>query len=491
MKIRITLLVIMSMIFSTINAQYQGWTIYDKTTSNIPFEKIFNIEFDHSGNVWFGTNVTGSTGHLCKFDGINFSPESMTAWIYGIDCDIDGNIWVINSNDELRKWNGTQWTSINYSGIEWYSDPFFIDHNGDKWMNPGFQYELLRYDGLNWTTYNSSSSALPDARINCINEYNNVLYIGTDSGYVTFNGTNWNLFNTTNSWIPENKVYDIRIDKHDSIWFLCSGGNLVSMKDDNWIVYHSSSINSFSNGFDISNDDIIWICLSNCVIKFDKKEWTTYNSTNSLIPEFGLTLVKIDNNDKVWIGSRNGLITYQNEISDTAINIIEQPKDLIIEKGNKATFKIIAEGNNLSFQWFKDGITLIGATDSIYEINSATYTDSGKYRCEINNHWVSVLSEEARLSVTPPASILEENSLNFTCSNHTHGKLIIQFNKINSEVIDIRLYDLTGKQIFSKQYTDLANSQIVEINVDNLQPSIFLLRINDEKSSVVNKILIK
>jgi ligand-binding sensor domain-containing protein len=67
---------------------------------------------------------------------------------------------------------------------------------------------LAKFDGVNWTVYNTSNSGLPLTMLSSIaidGEGNK--WIGTyGGGLAKFDGVNWTVYNTSNSGLPFNDV---------------------------------------------------------------------------------------------------------------------------------------------------------------------------------------------------------------------------------------------------------------------------------------------
>ncbi len=89
----------------------------------------------------------------------------------------------------------------------------------------------------------------------------------------------------------------------------------------------------------------------------------------------------------------------------SAPQILSQPQPLSVQEGREASFSVGAIGNpRPSYQWQKNGVDLQGATLSTYTIPSATFDDSGAYRCAVTNSEGTVTSAGATLTVqaAPP-----------------------------------------------------------------------------------------
>lgn len=80
--------------------------------------------------------------------------------------------------------------------------------------------------------------------------------------------------------------------------------------------------------------------------------------------------------------------------------ITKQPVSSSVNVGQKAAFSVTATGPSLSYQWFKNGVKVDGATASAYPpINAVTQADAGSYRVEVRNPAGAVMSNAVVLGV--------------------------------------------------------------------------------------------
>ena len=87
--------------------------------------------------------------------------------------------------------------------------------------------------------------------------------------------------------------------------------------------------------------------------------------------------------------------------------ITDQPDSLLlVVPGQIATFTVTATGDNLMYQWQKNGSNIdeanyntTGAISATYTIDIVTESDEGMYRCVVSNAANSVTSTAASLTV--------------------------------------------------------------------------------------------
>ena len=81
--------------------------------------------------------------------------------------------------------------------------------------------------------------------------------------------------------------------------------------------------------------------------------------------------------------------------------IVSDPQDQTVDPGTDVTFSAVASGSApLSYQWCKDGATIIGATSSSLLLPNVQFADEAGYSLKVTNPFGSVTSRVARLTVS-------------------------------------------------------------------------------------------
>jgi len=100
--------------------------------------------------------------------------------------------------------------------------------------------------------------------------------------------------------------------------------------------------------------------------------------------------------------------------------ILSHPQSTITCAGASVTFKVKAQGTNLSFQWQHNGNNIPGALDSILTINNVNFRDSGFYSVVVSGSCgPPVSSDRAKLSVSRPPSIKTQPLSQTSCETKT------------------------------------------------------------------------
>lgn len=86
--------------------------------------------------------------------------------------------------------------------------------------------------------------------------------------------------------------------------------------------------------------------------------------------------------------------------------IIDHPASAQVAAGAAAEFSVLAEGEDLTYQWRKNGVNIARATSAAYAIAGAKEADEGRYECIVSNKAGNVLSNAARLAVSQSLEFL-------------------------------------------------------------------------------------
>jgi pectate lyase len=88
-------------------------------------------------------------------------------------------------------------------------------------------------------------------------------------------------------------------------------------------------------------------------------------------------------------------------VTNTAPWIVTDPEDLAVTAGDTALFTVSALGTlPLTYQWYRNGTPLPGATSTALVINEVRTNDAGSYQVRVENRWGSAWSRPATLTVT-------------------------------------------------------------------------------------------
>lgn len=243
------------------------WTVYNNLNSGLPHAYIADIAIDASGNKWIGTGGGG----IVKFDDTNWTIYNSAStglsldYIDFVEIDRVGNVWV-NYGMKLFKFDASQWTSFDIPESEyWPWDLTFnfmvIDAEGNKWMGTTEDSDLhgrvIKFDNESWYDYNNNNSpALPrQFPRSCVFDEQGNKWFGmsdwwNNEALVKFDGSNWTVYNTENLDLPNMSISKMVIDKKGTIW-LGTGNGVVEFSDYQIKTGLNNDISVNSNDFKV------------------------------------------------------------------------------------------------------------------------------------------------------------------------------------------------------------------------------------------------
>lgn len=333
---------------------------------------VYSIVEDNYGNYWIGTDnglnkIENNSQKIIKYYSDGGDNSINDNFIFKLYADNLDNLWIGTYNGGLNK------LDLKTNKIEKFEN----DPNDDTSIAGNFIRYILR-DSRNelWIATNNGLSRLNEEENKFINYKskiydpqsivsNNVLSLFEDKSGAIWVGTydGISLFNPQNSFknykndpfntnsLSENMMAGIYEDDEGLLWVgtVNEGLNLIDRKSGNITKFKSSddedslSNNHIRDIVGIQNE--IWIATEFGLNKYDKltKKFTRYYNENSLLYNDVRTLY-IDNEGILWIGTRDGLCTFdrkdtfksyedifiKNGITENVFSDIIQDKDGVI-----------------------------------------------------------------------------------------------------------------------------------------------------------------
>jgi len=167
-----------------------------------------------NGFTTYTTNLTISGA--VKFQTAFLVDNSANKWIGFKSISSGTNI----ANAGLLKHDNATWTLYNQT-----SNPAFPsnnvtalakDNSGNIWIGTN-DVGLVKFDGTNFTTYNTLSG-LPSNSITCVEAIGNQVYIGTNAGLSRFDGVVFTNYNVASSTLPDDIITCIKAETPNLIW---------------------------------------------------------------------------------------------------------------------------------------------------------------------------------------------------------------------------------------------------------------------------------
>ena len=189
-------------------------------------------------------------------------------------------------------------------------------------------------------------------------------------------------------------------------------------------------------------------------------------------------------------GSKKNVLIYKLS-APTALDILIAPKDIEVNQGQIATFKVFAIGDDtISYQWYKNGVAITGAISPQYSIVSTDMTNNGAtFKVVVSNSSGNVTSSEATLfinadTISPTilaAFVIQDNRVDVMYSEEVTA--------ITAENIDNYQFNL-GINIISAVLSD--DQKTVKLQTSPLSPDIsYTVTVNNIRDiSTANQIAV-
>ena len=133
-------------------------------------------------------------------------------------------------------------------------------------------------------------------------------------------------------------------------------------------------------------------------------KWSSGEITNTVVfnpNQLGTFVLKVTATNEG--GSVSAQVTVVVEEADAA-QITAQPMSQTVTVGEDATFSVEASGDELVYQWYKNGIAITGANASSYTATGVTKSNDGEeYHCVIIRRGTLIQTDKAKLTVLNPA----------------------------------------------------------------------------------------
>ena len=155
---------------------------------------------------------------------------------------------------------------------------------------------------VEWTHYTYEGN-----QILALKSDGDFMWVGTSGGIVSINTrTDETKFYTYQS-LPSSWIISIAIDNNGNKWF--AGNGLIKYDGSKFTIFNTSNSKLPDNGISsisVDSKNNLWIGTGDGVVKYDGNNWTVYKPSNSGLPDHDITSIAVDRNDVIWIGIRSG-----------------------------------------------------------------------------------------------------------------------------------------------------------------------------------------
>ncbi|MGQ9863575.1 MAG: T9SS type A sorting domain-containing protein [Bacteroidia bacterium] len=174
--------------------------------------------------------------------------------------------------------------------------------NGLDWQGGGLAF----FDGMNVTVYDSSNSPLPDNRIYALSlEPSGAIWLGTVGAVCRFDGSQWQVYNNL-GFNPRSLYY---ASDENALYVGTDVLGLWKFEAGQW--YNSLALGapflSQSTVLSVAKTQtgVLWVGLWDGAARWDGRQWSFYNGTNSLLPSYPVGCMAAVG-DSMYLGTWGG-----------------------------------------------------------------------------------------------------------------------------------------------------------------------------------------
>jgi len=165
-------------------------------------------------------------------------------------------------------------------------------------------------------------------------------WFATTDGLMKFDGTNWTTFNTSNSSLKFNTINDLAVDLNGNVWLAAGSedetgnettGRIVKYDGTNWIYFNPFNDNNGLNYvYTIAVDSTgkIWAGTSFGLTVFNGINWTNYTDSHSATEKLEIHSIAFDSHGNKWFGTMCGILKFQD--NSAAVNNLHSDKKVAI-----------------------------------------------------------------------------------------------------------------------------------------------------------------
>ncbi len=156
------------------------------------------------------------------------------------------------------------------------------------------------------------------------------------------------------------------------------------------------------------------------------------------------------------------------------IHVRNSPHPVVTQSGHILT----VTGTYLSYQWYKTGVIIAGATN-----NSYTYTSPGAYTVVVDSGGCKGTS--AAVNYNLGVAEISDSGTRFSIAQSGSNEFILYSSLTLSANLNVSVFDATGRQILNEQWQ--GGSDKKQISIDGLSIGLYIIRLANATTATVLK----
>lgn len=553
-----------------------GWTIYDNLTSPMTDDDIWAMDIANDGSIWLGC-VTGSyrlkdaewTDYSAQVPmyGVNGmacmpSGEVLTSGVGGVfsykdgkwtDISANGPDGLRNARKAVRTANGDIWVATDYAGLYHYdgtnwtggtnggdakqfSDNGTIALDADGSIITASVNGISRFTGKTWEQLYQPAPGLYDNYVRAVaSDLMGNIWVAHTNSVGRYNGSEWTYLTPGSSPLPQATVYHIRTEKPGTVWF-CTSGGLARVSGGQWKIFDRTNTAFFTNEIldaDFDTKGNTWVSHERGLSCYDGTSWKHYGQPAQFAQYERGTVLKVDMNNTVWMGTNAGNIfsfingQWKRYSFDDKTFPGGYVMDLTVDYAGKlwaatwgsdacyfdgASWMSVSGTSTVSASAIlsaKNGLLWTGAS---YPAGLTGYKDGtivksfNNDNSPISGRTVNALTEDEKGNIWIGTSsglvvyrsdasagmpMASKTQLEISLyPNPAHGKTSLSINAIRSGKAELRVIDLTGKTLLTETHTINAGKNVLPLETSTFSDGTYVVEVNMAGSTSRQKLVV-
>lgn len=215
---------------------------------------------------------------------------------------------------------------------------------------------------------------------------------------------------------------------------------------------------------------------------------SVYNVSGAQSNQSGSYTVRVSNAVGEQVSSAATVLVEEVEL----VSITGQPADATVEPGEAVTFEVVAAGDELTYQWLRDGQEIAGATSASYGLTVSLADDGALFSARVTNRYSEETSQTALLTVrddTPPTITVNNVGVAFTFDDTLTLTGTVQDNVTAPDAVEVlaKSDQLPGVELtdFASGAGQFSMTLPLEVGVN-----VLTLRARDEAGNVSDAVVV-
>jgi len=152
-------------------------------------------------------------------------------------------------------------------------------------------------------------------------------------------------------------------------------------------------------------------------------------------------------------------------------------------------------GEYTNYKWFRNGELILESPDAdSLHLEDISYADTGIYTCQANSsliYFLNLYRRPVHITIDTSGVNIDHFSVNNKIELYPNPASEFVWIDLpdNSKIIDLKIIDMNGKSIFSRESLCLTYHKTM-INVAGIKPGIYILQAQTENSNYTTKLII-